>query len=445
MEKRELPWWKEPTRAQWAAFLAAWAGWVLDAFDFVIYLLVMKHISKEFGVGIAAVSGSITLTLLVRLLGGVVAGWMADRWGRKLPLMLSLLWFAVFDAAIYFAPSFAWVIVLRTMFGFGMGAEWTAGTALAMENWPVRSRKIASGMLQAGWPIGFMLAALVATFVVPAYGWRAMFLVAAVPALLVIPIRFMVPAEVANVRRVAGAPKPSIRDLTAPGVRRMIILGTLVMALGFIVYYGLQTQYALMLMSEHGLTESNAWMDVIIFQLGMLVGVVCAGWIANRFGVIVAIVAPALLMVPALPLYVGAIPALLPLGAFLGGALGVGYSGVTPVLTTSMFPEHVRARAIGIVYHGGALIAAFVPTVIAAIAENTPLLLSTTIALIAGFGLIAMATAVLVLRKRIFINLEPVAATTADHTTPAAPSLEILAAERVALAPDQRHDRAQLA
>src|SRR6266478_108124 len=121
----------EPQRAHWAAFIAAWFGWVLDAFDFTFYLLVMKHIATEFGVGIAAVSGSITLTLLLRLAGASVAGWMADRWGRKLPLMLSLVWFALFDAAIYFAPSFAWILVLRTLFGFGMGAEWTAGTALA--------------------------------------------------------------------------------------------------------------------------------------------------------------------------------------------------------------------------------------------------------------------------------------------------------------------------
>jgi SHS family lactate transporter-like MFS transporter len=405
MEK-QLPWWKEPTRAQWAAFLAAWSGWVLDAFDFVIYLLVMKHISDEFGVGIVAVSGSITLTLLVRLVGGFVAGWVADRWGRKLPLMLSLIWFAIFDAAIYFAPSFTWVIVLRTLFGFGMGAEWTAGTALAMENWPARSRKIASGMLQAGWPIGFMLAALVATFVVPAWGWRAMFLIAAVPALLVVPIRFMVPDSVSKAPVHAGGKQTSFRDLLEPGVLRMLLLGTGVMALGFIVYYGLQTQYSLMLMSEHGLSQSEAWSNVIVFQLGMLTGVICAGWVANRFGVIAALVAPALLMVPALPLYVGAVPALLPLGAFLGGALGVGYSGVTPVLTTSMFPEHVRARAIGLVYHAGALIAAFIPTVIATIASDTPLRLSTTIAIVAGVGLIAMSTAVLVLRKRLVANLE---------------------------------------
>src|SRR5687768_3118151 len=381
---KTTPWWKEPTKGQWAAFSAAWAGWVLDAFDFTIFLMVQNEIAKEFGVGLVALSGSVTLTLLVRLAGGAVAGWMADKWGRKLPLMLSLLWFAVFDAAIYFAPSFMWVVVLRTIFGFGMGAEWTAGTAMAMENWPARSRKLASGLLQAGWPIGFLLSALVAHFVVPAYGWRAMFLIAAVPALLVIPIRFMVPDENAGKPLSKSAPPISTRDLLAPGVRQMIILGSLVMGLGFLVYYGLTAAYVPMLVGELGIPRSSAWFDVILFNVGMLFGVIAAGWVANRFGVVIALVAPALLMIPALPLYIGAVPALLPLGAFLGGALGVGYSGVTPVLTTSLFPEHVRGRAIGIVYHVGAMIGAFAPPAITTLAKETSLSLSSSIMIVAG-------------------------------------------------------------
>jgi MFS transporter, SHS family, lactate transporter len=415
----QKPWWKEPTRGQWAAFSAAWVGWVLDAFDFTIFLLVQKEIADEFGVGIVALSGSVTLTLLVRLAGGVVAGWMADKWGRKLPLMLSLIWFAIFDAAIYFAPSFMWIVVLRTIFGFGMGAEWTAGTAMAMENWPARSRKIASGMLQAGWPIGFLLSAAVAHFVVPAYGWRAMFLIAAVPALLVLPIRFMVPAENSSAQPSGGHAKPvSVKDLLVPGVRSMIVLGSLVMGLGFLVYYGLTASYVPMLRGELGLSGEMAMFDVVMFNLGMLLGVMCAGWVANRYGVVVALVAPALLMVPALPLYIGAIPALLPLGAFLGGALGVGYSGVTPVLTTSLFPEHVRGRAIGVVYHVGAMIGAFAPVLVSELATETELKLSSAIGIVAGVALLGMSAGVLLLRRRIakaedFTRVQPAPAAAA--------------------------------
>ena len=415
------PWWKEPTRKQWAAFSAAWVGWVLDAFDFTIYIVVAQHMIKEFGVSPLAIGGSLTLTLLVRLAGGVIAGWMADRWGRKLPQMLSLIWFAVFDAAIFFAPTFTWVLVFRTLFGFGMGAEWTAGTSLAMESFPPRGRKFASGMLQAGWPVGFLLAAAVATFVVPAFGWRAMFLIAALPALMVIPIRMFVPDELSHVAKREDS-RGALADLAAPGVAQMIVLGSIVMALGFIVYYGMVTPYP-GIHAEVGAMPS-LWSNMIWFNVGMLVGVVAAGWVANRFGVIVALVTPALLMVPALPLYVGAAPGLMPLGAFLGGALGVGYSGVTPVLTTSLFPDHVRARAIGIVYHVGALLAAFVPAFIPWLAEASGMTLSLTVAIVVGAGLVAMSAAVIALRGDITrpmhsrIKIEPAAASVPSRDTP---------------------------
>src|SRR3954471_20089761 len=227
-------------KPQWAAFIAAWVGWVLDAFDFTIYIVVAQHMIKEFGVSPTAIGGSLTLTLLVRLVGGFVAGGMADKGGRKLPLMMSLVWFATFDAAIYFAPSFTWVLIFRTLFGFGMGAEWTAGTSLAMESFPAKSRKLASGLLQAGWPVGFLLAAIVGSYVIPHYGWRPMFLIAAVPALLVIPIRMFVPNDhIGADDEKPATTKGALKDLLEPGVRKMLILGSLVMALGFVVYYGM--------------------------------------------------------------------------------------------------------------------------------------------------------------------------------------------------------------
>jgi SHS family lactate transporter-like MFS transporter len=412
-------WWQEPTRAQWAAFAAAWVGWVLDAFDFTIYLLVMPAILKEFGQSVATVSVSVTLTLLVRLAGGAVSGWMADRWGRRLPLMISLVWFAVFDAAIYFAPSFAWILALRTIFGFGMGAEWTAGTALAMESMPPKSRQMASGLLQAGWPVGFLLAAATAYFVVPAFGWRAMFLVAALPAILVFPIRFFVKDDAAP-RSEATSKQSPFAGLGARGVPTMLVLGALVTALGFIVYYGLTAQYTLMLINDVKISPKDAPLYLIIFNVGMLVGVVATGSVASRFGVIVALVAPALLMVPFLPLFVGWVPGLVGVGAFLGGALGVGYSGVTPVLTTSLFAPEIRARAIGFVYHLGALIAAFIPWAIAEISAHAKLPLSTVIGAVGAIGLVAMAASVLALRNKLVPG-------SAAPATVAAPSAELLA------------------
>ncbi|NVB85111.1 MAG: MFS transporter [Kofleriaceae bacterium] len=400
---------KPEQKPQWAAFTAAWVGWVLDAFDFTIYIVVAQHMIKEFGVSPTAIGGSLTLTLLVRLAGGFFAGWMADRWGRKLPLMMSLVWFAVFDAAIYFAPTFTWVLVFRTLFGFGMGAEWTAGTSLAMESFPPSKRKLASGILQAGWPVGFLLAAATAYFVVPAFGWRAMFLIAALPAILVIPIRMLVPDGASHVES-ADSSKGAVKDLLAPGVLKMIILGSLVMALGFVVYYGMVTSHlGLFIEKAHcapgdakclAAAVTHGWNGQIWFNVGMLVGVIGAGWVASRYGVIAALVAPALLMVPAMPMFTGTSGSMM-VGAFLGGALGVGYSGVTAVLTTSLFPAHVRARAIGIVYHAGALLAAFVPTLIPWLVKTTDMSLATTVLIVVSSSLVIMSAAVLALRSMI--------------------------------------------
>jgi MFS transporter, SHS family, lactate transporter len=389
----------ELKKPNWAAFMAAWVGWVLDAFDFTIFIVCGPAILKEFGVSPGAHGVSVMLTLLVRLAGGFIAGWMADRWGRRLPLMLSLLWFALFDALIFFAPTFTLIVVFRTLFGFGMGAEWTAGTALAMESMPPAKRKLASGLLQAGWPIGFLLAALTAMYVVPAWGWRAMFLIAAAPALLVIPIRMLVPDEAPEAKVES---KGAVADLMAPGVRKKIVLGSLVMALGFVVYYGMVTSHlGLYLAAGHSVAEG--WNGQIWFNVGMLVGVVGAGWVAARYGLVVALVVPALMMVPALPLFVGSVGSSygMPIGAFLGGMLGVGYSGVTPVLTTSLFAPHVRARAIGIVYHVGALGAAFVPTLIPYLVSSTGMSLANVVMIVVGLGLVAMAAAVLALRGMI--------------------------------------------
>lgn len=391
------PWWKQPTRAQWCTFLAAWLGWVLDAFDAMIYVLVAGDIAAEFHVSKVAVMGSLTLTLLVRLVGGGIAGWMADRWGRKLPLMISLVWLAAFDASIFFAPSFMAVLVLRTIFGLGMGAEWTAGTAMAMENWPASSRKLASGLLQAGWPIGFLLAAAAARWAVPMWGWRSLFLMASIPALLVLPIRYFV-KDAGHRPGVGATERPTLRELAAPGVLRMIVLGSLVMALGFVVYYGLTSNYMLMLVDQ-GVAPKSAYLHFIIFNLGMLGGVVLAGAVANRRGVVIAIVAPALLMLPALPLFVAAVPGWSWIGAVLGGALGAGYSGVTPALITQIFDDRVRARAIGVVYHAGALIAAFVPTFIPFLAAHTQLTLAGSTAVVVASGLLGLAVAVLLLRN----------------------------------------------
>jgi MFS transporter, SHS family, lactate transporter len=393
---RPTAWWREPTRDQWMAFFAAWSGWVLDAFDFTIFLLVMPAIKQEFGVSMTAAAGSVTLTLLLRLLGGVAAGAAADRWGRKLPLMISVIWFALCDGAVALAPSFGWVLVLRTLFGFGMGAEWTAGATLAMENWPERSRGIASGILQGSWAIGYLLAGVASQVVVPAWGWRGLFVLAAIPALLVLPIRAWVPESPGWQKGKPREPAAPFRELLTASTLRSLLWASLVMAVGFGAYYGLISLYPTMLQTQFGRSSSPL---VEIFNVGMLCGAVACGWLASRKGVVPAVVVPALVMLPLLPLYVGVWPELLGLGAFLGGVFGAGFCGVTPLLLTNMFPARIRARSVGLVYHLGAFAAAFVPTGVAALAEYAGLTLSQSIGVVSGGCLLGMAGAILLLPR----------------------------------------------
>lgn len=394
-----VPWWREPTRPQWIAFGAAWAGWVLDGFDFTIFLLAMPAIAREFGVGYVATAGSIALTLVMRLVGGVGAGALADRFGRKLPLMISIVWFAVCDGGVAFAPTFGWVLALRTVFGLGMGAEWTSGATLAMESWPERSRGIASGILQGSWAIGYILAAIAYAGIAPAFGWRALFLVGALPALAVLPIRMWVPESPDWKAAVAAAPRVTVDDLRRERVVPRIAWASALWAACFGVYYGLTGLWPALLQGELGRGPAEvAWL-VVAFNVGMMAGSIACGVAASKVGVLPALAVPLALLLPALPLYVGAVPGLLPVGALLAGALGGGISGITPMLLAALFPPRVRGRATGIVYHVGALLAAGTPPLVAALAAGGRLPLSRALALVVG-GAVVLTLAILALRPR---------------------------------------------
>ncbi|OJT23079.1 hypothetical protein BO221_19535 [Archangium sp. Cb G35] len=403
---RALPWWKEPTRQQWRTFLAAWVGWVLDAFDFTIYLLVMPEMAKEFGVGVTVLAGSITLTLLVRLVGGVAAGAMADRWGRKLPLMLSILWLALCDGAVALAPSITWVLVLRTLFGFGMGAEWTSGATLAMENWPERSRGIASGILHGGWAVGYLLAAVVSAFVVPLWGWRALFVIAAVPALLVLPIRYGVPESFDREKALAERRARASQGLMDPVLLTRLAWGSLVMACNFGGYYGLTSLYPVLLKTELGMSVQGVSVLVAIVNVGMLLGTAMCGAIASRLGVAKAVAIAAFGMLPFLPLYVGLVPGLMWLGAFAGGFFGAAPPGIAPLLLTSLYPASIRGKCVGLVFHVGAFVAAFIPTGMAALVEHAGFTHAQVIMVVGGVCLVAMALA-LALRPRATLDEAP--------------------------------------
>src|SRR5207247_10559868 len=165
----------------WLPFLAYFMGWMLDAFDFTIVSFVLVDVQSSFNVSKALVGTVITVTLFARVFGGIGAGTAADRWGRKGPLMFSVLWFAAFAFLSGLSTTFGMLLALRALFGIGMGGVWAAGMPLALEHWPARLRGIASGMLQAGYSTGFIISALAFQFVYPSLNtrpdvaWRAMF------------------------------------------------------------------------------------------------------------------------------------------------------------------------------------------------------------------------------------------------------------------------------
>src|SRR5437879_8799719 len=187
-----IPWWREPTREQRNAYIAAWLGWTLDAFDFTIFLLIMLPISQEFGVPLTAVTAVFTVTLWLRLVGATAAGWLADRMGRRAPLMISILWYSICNFIAGFSPNFAFLFFFRALLGIGMGAEWPAGAALAMESWPARSRGFMSGVLQGSWGLGFALSAAAYGLLFDLIGWRGLLWIGILPALAVVWIRFYV-------------------------------------------------------------------------------------------------------------------------------------------------------------------------------------------------------------------------------------------------------------
>jgi len=175
------------------ALAAGFLGWTLDAFDFFVIVFLYDTLARQFGVSKKDIVATTVATLALRPVGAFIFGLLADRYGRRMPLMLNVIYFSIIEVACGFAPNYTTFLILRALFGIGMGGEWGIGASLAMEAAPTKWRGILSGILQSGYSIGYLLAALAARFVLPAWGWRPMFWLGALPALLALYIRAKVP------------------------------------------------------------------------------------------------------------------------------------------------------------------------------------------------------------------------------------------------------------
>ena len=388
-----IPWWKEPTKDQWLAWVAAWLGWTLDAFDFTIFLLIMLPISQEFNVPLTAVTIVFTLTLWMRLVGATAAGWLADRMGRKTPLMISIAWYSACNFIAGFSPTFTFLLVFRTLLGIGMGAEWPAGMALAMEQWPIRSRGFMGAVLQGSWGLGTVLSSAAYGLLYDAIGWRGLLWIGVLPALSIVYVRYFVKEPdlwVENRRQ----QRTQHREVRAPlfSIFKWAMLGNTLtacwwMASAFVTGYSILALFPTHLQKDLALSPGLVALPVLLQNLVFFLSSPLWGWVADRIGRRWAIIIPAVIAIPITPAYLltsdyTMIVVFFALqGAFAAGGMHVQY----PAYLAERFPTEVRATAGGFVYHQGAILGGLVGPVLAYLATSwqigfaIPMLIGTTL------------------------------------------------------------------
>jgi SHS family lactate transporter-like MFS transporter len=350
-----------------SALVASFLGWTLDAFDFFLVVVTLPAIARDFGVDNSAVALSIAVTLGFRPVGAFLFGLLADRYGRRIPLMIDLVFYSVVEVLSGLAPTFTVFLVLRALFGIGMGAEWGVGASLAMEKAPPRWRGVLSGFLQQGYAVGALLAALCSFFVFPRWGWRPMFFIGGLPALLALFVRFKVKeSEVWESTRHA-----SWRDL-GRGIAaqwRLFLYLTALMTMMTFVSHGTQDMYPTFLLEHRGFSSREKDLIVVVYNIGALIGGICFGLVSDRFGRRRAMVTALLLANLMIPLWAYApTTALLVLGAFLMQFMVQGAWGVVPAHLTELSPDSVRGFLPGFAYQCGVLLAgsvAYIETVFA--------------------------------------------------------------------------------
>jgi len=339
------------------AVIACFLGWTLDAFDFFILTFLLAPIGKDFHKSIPELALAILASLATRPIGAFVFGLLADRYGRRLPLMLDILFYSAIEVASGFAPSYSVFIVLRLLYGIGMGGEWGVGASLAMESVPAKWRGILSGVLQEGYAFGYLLAAVAYWLVFPHFGWRAMFFIGGAPALLTLFIRSKVEessAWAASARMKWGAYFDSILQ----NWKRFAYL-VLLMALMNFISHGTQDFYPTFLQSQRGYSPRATALITVLSMIGAIVGGVLVGLYSDRRGRRRAMIGAAIFAVALIPLWIAApnLPLIL-LGAFLMQFMVQGAWGVIPAHINELSPDTLRGFFPGLAYQLGVLFAA---------------------------------------------------------------------------------------
>lgn len=385
-------------RQQRQVVLACYLGWTLDAFDYFIMAFALDAVAAEFGASRTQTTWALFLTLAMRPLGAAIFGRIADRFGRRPTLMANVLIYSALECASGFAPTLTSFFVLRALYGVAMGGEWGVGAALTMESIPASWRGVVSGILQAGYPSGYLLATVVNQFAVTHVGWRGLFMLGALPALLVLFIRRNVPESETWARGQSAGPSATLRQALS-GHLALIAYAIIMMAAFNVFSHGTQDLYKSFLSHDRRLGLPIVTGILVAMNIAAILGGISVAALSQRYGRRRAIVCAALISLPVVPLWaLSTQPLLLGVGAFLMQLCVQGAWGVIPAHLNELSPPKARATFPGLTYQLGNLLAAVTAPLQSGLADRIfhhdlarPLALTVTaaaciIALIVGFG-----------------------------------------------------------
>ena len=339
------------------AVLAGFLGWTLDAFDFFVIVFLYDTLSQQFGVTKKAIVFTTTATLALRPVGAFLFGLLADRFGRRIPLMANVIYFSLIELGCGFAPNYTVFLILRALFGIGMGGEWGVGASLAMEAAPMSWRGVLSGILQSGYSIGYLLAALASKFVLPTLGWRWMFWLGALPALLALYIRTKVPESEAWHQHRAGSMGDVLR-VVGRNFKRFAYLVVLMVFMMFLSH-GTQDLYPDFLREIHKVAPSRVADIAIIYNVGAVIGAVVFGHISQKLGRRKGMMSALAMCVVVMPFWAFGGNVLVLTIATVFMQMGVqGAWGVIPVHLNELAADAARGLMPGLAYQLGILFAA---------------------------------------------------------------------------------------
>jgi SHS family lactate transporter-like MFS transporter len=349
------------SRTQRNTFIACFLGWTLDALDFFLLPFALSAVAHDFGQTIPNAAFAITLTLLMRPVGALIFGMLGDKFGRRVPLMADIIFYSVMELLTAFAPNFTVFLVLRALFGIGMGGEWGLGASLAMESLPTNARGLFSGILQQGYAFGLLLAALVYGIVFPSFGWRGLFVAGALPAVLVIYIRTRVPESPVweRDRRQESRPRFSLGPFVKQHGALFLYAALLMTAFNY-MSHGTQDLYPTFLQKQRGFDVSETSRITLIYAVGAICGGTVIGSLSQRWGRRRVIILSATCGILLIPIWIFApSTALLALGGFLMQFMVQGAWGVVPVHLNELSPPDRRGTFPGLAYQVGNCAAAY--------------------------------------------------------------------------------------